>query len=277
MGDSESGRGALYADVKEIGGYDHFLIDEPFSPEKYVRAIKFMEDNGAAVGVIDSFSHEWEGPGGVCDLAAQAEERSGVPGLHNWNKPKQAHKLVMLAMLRAKIPLIVCLRAKFKTRQARENGKTKIVKDDYTSPLQSEDFLFECTIHGEVLPNHAFHLTKSSHPDLKKCFPVDQPLEIKHGQLVAKWCSGSMDIPAPAQKRTLDEVKTDAQRLADLKKELWKLLENILMGAHGEKGVKIVNQYCWDEIGMDPNQFVQMMNAEELSVIVDKVRRKQSK
>lgn len=116
VADSESGRASLYADVLP-GGFETFGIDAPFSPARYVEAIDAIEASGAAVGIIDSGSHEHEGPGGVLDMAMENEHRSGRAGLHNWKTPKFEHAKYVQRLLRIKIPIIICLRAKYKTRQ----------------------------------------------------------------------------------------------------------------------------------------------------------------
>jgi AAA domain len=190
MADSESGRGSLYADVLP-GGYDTLELGQPFSPARYIEAIDAVEQSGAAVGIIDSASHEWEGIGGVLDLATQNEERTGKAGLHCWKAPKLEHAKFMLRMLQSSIPWIVCLRAKYKSRQTKVDGKTQIVKDEATSPIQAEDFIFEMTCHMEILQNHTPIVTKCSHPALRACFPEDkkEPIAIKHGELLAAWCS----------------------------------------------------------------------------------------
>lgn len=204
MADSESGRGSLYADIPEIGGYETFDLAAPFSPTRYVQAIDAIEQAGAAIGIIDSGSHEWEGIGGVLDMAGEIEERSGKSGLHCWKTPKFEHAKFVQRLLRTKIPLIVCLRAKYKSRQKKDDkGKTIIVKDDTTSPIQAEDFIFEATCHAEILPNHSIILTKCSHPSLRDCFPKDrtEPIAIKHGEALAKWCASPGTSPAaPASK-----------------------------------------------------------------------------
>lgn len=214
--DSESGRGSLYADVLP-GGYEVIEIGPPFSPSRYIEAIEAVEKSGAAIGVIDSASHEWEGEGGVCDMAAQIEAKSGK-GLHTWNKPKMEHGLFVRRLQRSTIPWVVCLRAKYKTRQLKVNGRTEIVKDECTSPIQAEDFIFEATCHAEILPDHSIRLTKCSHPALRECFPKTGPIEIKHGEAVAKWCN------APTVQKTDDPAKA-------LKSELWTLTKSI----HGAK------------------------------------------
>lgn len=208
MVDSESGRGSLYADVLP-GGYDTLELGQPFSPVRYIEAIDAVEQSGASVGIIDSASHEWEGIGGVLDMAAQNEERSGKAGLHCWKAPKLEHAKFMLRMLQSSIPWIVCLRAKYKSRQTKENGKTVIVKDEATSPIQAEDFIFEMTCHAEILQNHTIIVTKCSHPALRSCFPEDkkEPISIKHGELLAKWCSNPGGSTAqPSTKKAATET-----------------------------------------------------------------------
>lgn len=194
MIDSESGRGSLYADVIS-GGYETLELTGPFMPVRYIAAIEAVEKSGASIGIIDSASHEWEGIGGVLDMAGTNEEKSGRAGLHNWKTPKMEHAKFMLRMLQSSIPWIICLRAKYKTRQTKENGKTVIVKDDVTTPIQAEDFIFEMTAHCEILQNHEIRLTKCSHPELRKCFPDKGPIESRHGELLAGWCQASSAAP----------------------------------------------------------------------------------
>jgi hypothetical protein len=213
MGDSESGRGSLYADIVEIGGYETFDLAAPFTPARYVEAIDAIESAGAAIGILDSGSHEWEGISGVLDMAGEIEEKSGRPGLHCWKAPKFEHAKFVQRLLRTKIPFIVCLRAKYKSRQKKDDrGKTVIVKDEATSPIQAEDFIFEATCHAEILPNHSIVLTKCSHPGLRDCFPKDrtEPIGIKHGVALAKWCaSGGSETPTPTPpKQATEKTRT---------------------------------------------------------------------
>lgn len=227
--DSESGRGSLYSDVIP-SGYDTLELREPFSPARYIEAIQAVEATDAAVLVIDSASHEHEGIGGVLDMANENEVRSGKAGLHNWKVPKMEHAKFMLKMLQSKLPIIVCLRAKYKTRQAKgtvemaesgaisrnQVGKTVILKDEKTSPIAAEDFIFEMVAHMEILQDHSIVLTKVSHPSLRDCFPKDQtePISGKHGELLAAWCNAAgkpltnqaATPPAAAAKKVATEA-----------------------------------------------------------------------
>lgn len=240
VADSESGRASLYADVLE-GGFETFDLAAPFSPQRFCDAIDAIEQSGAAIGVIDSGSHEWEGTGGVNDLAMENEARSGRAGLHNWKTPKFEHAKFVQRLLRAKIPLIVCLRAKYKTRQKKDaNNKTVIVKDETTSPIQAEDFIFEATCHFEILQNHSIILTKCSHPSLRDCFPKDQttPITVEHGQKLAAWCNAAGKPAA---------IQTDKE-LAALKSKVWAMLQ-------AELGVKVTtedaNKFLWSKEILD--------------------------
>jgi len=219
--DTESRRGSLYADVIP-GGYSVLDFNAPFSPARFVSALQAVIDAGAKVVAIDSCSAEWEGMGGVLDIAAENEEKSGRAGLHNWKTPKFEHAKFVQFLLRSPIPVICCIRAKHKTKQKKdERGKTVIIKDDFTSALQDEAFTFEMTAHAEILQDHSIHLTKCSHPELQKCFPERGPLKIEHGAMIAQWC-------AAGGARKPETAHTAKQRL-------WKLTESI----HGGKPEKL--------------------------------------
>jgi len=216
--DTENRRGSFYSDVIP-GGFDTIHLGEPFSPVRYMEAMQSAEDGGADIIVVDSMSHEHEGIGGVLDMAADNEQRSGRSGLHNWKTPKMEHAKLMQRLMRSKVPVICCIRAKYKTRQVKENGKTAIVKDQFTSPIQAEDFIFEMTAHFEVMPDHTIHLTKCSHPSLKDCFPEDYktPINIDHGTSLAKWANGPGFTPAP--QKTASAAPADS--LTAAKTALW--------------------------------------------------------
>lgn len=235
VADSESRRASLYADVLP-GGFETFDLCAPFSPQRYIEAIDAIEESNASVGILDSGSHEWEGPHGVLDMAAEIEEKTGKTGLHCWKTPKFEHAKFVQRLLRIKIPIIVCLRAKYKSRQKKdERGKTIIVKDEATSPIQAEDFIFEATCHFEILPDHSINLTKASHPSLRECFPEKGPIAIKHGEMLAQWCQAPGKTVAPTA--TDKQAPRKLSPVDECKVRLWSLLESV---HHGEKGASSV-------------------------------------
>ncbi len=254
MVDSESGRGELYSDVIP-GGYDVLPLTEPFSPSRYIEAIQTVEKSGATIGIIDSASHEWEGIGGVLDMAGENESKSGRQGLHNWRVPKMEHAKFMLRLLQSSIPWIVCLRAKHKTRQGKdERGKTVIIKDDFTTPIQADDFIFEMTAHADILQDHSIRLTKCSHPSLRECFPTSGPITYAHGEALARWCnkasgpSTADDSKLKSAKARLwslyvppnKQPKTPEQMQADLM--TWKVIDNPLAEMTAEDFVPAIDR-----------------------------------
>lgn len=265
LGDTESGRGSLYADVLP-GGYDTIDIAPPFAPLKIIELIEMVEQN-ASIGILDSISHEWEGPGGVCDMADQIEQKSGKPGLHCWREPKTQHQQMMARFLRSSIPWIVCMRAKFKSRQIKEKGKTIIAKDEFTTPIQSEDCIYEMTIHAETLHNHHFHRTKEAHPELCKCFPEDGPIEIKHGALLAAWCRGPLN--APGEQST---PPASDSALKTLKRELWELTKE---KHQGNKAA--LNQFMWDENLMSDTETLEELPASRLAEVLAKTKERMNR
>jgi hypothetical protein len=265
MIDTESGRGSLYADVLP-GGYDVIELESPFSPERYIEALNCAAASGAGVVTVDSASHAWENIGGVLDMAAENEAKSGRAGLHNWKEPKLEHAKFLLAMLRFPLPLIVCLRAKYKTRQTKENGKTVIVKDNVTTPIQSEEFIFEMTAHAEILPDHSINLTKHSHPELKKCFPDKGPITIQHGEMIAQWCAAPKG-PGTATAQT--GKPAESPTLKALKKQLWDLTQPW----HGGLPEKL-NQHLWDEDLIDHSETSSTLTEAQLKTLVEKIKSK---
>src|SRR6185312_2708667 len=144
MIDAENGRGTLYEDDPTIraalpNGYSYVPITPPYTPARYVLAIKAMETAGVKVCVIDSSSHEWEGEGGCTDIA----ENNKLRGMPNWAMAKREHKKFLAYCLSSPMHIIFCLRAR---------DKVKIVKDDRgkeqfgsqgIQPVAEKNFVFE--------------------------------------------------------------------------------------------------------------------------------------
>ena len=257
LADSERGRGELYADVIP-GGYDVLPIEPPFTPANYIKVIEAIEAEKPAIGILDSGSHEWEGIGGVLDMAATNEERTGKAGLHNWKTPKFEHAKFMLRLMQSTIPWVICLRAKYKSRQTRdERGKTVIVKDEFTSPLQAEDFIFEMTVHGEILADHSFRLTKSSHPALLTCFPKDKPITSEHGKLLAQWCASG----------TNEKQVGGVVCVKELKAQLWAMTQHIHKG-----DLKTLEAWMVEKTLLGEGDTLATRTAEQLTHLIDNTR-----
>lgn len=141
---SENKRGRLYSNslVDNDGVVHRFLIGDlvaPFSPQRYIEAIQAFEKAGVEVLVIDSVSHEFEGIGGLEDIA-----NAGNPRNPAWNKAKAEHKRFMNALLQSPLHIIACMRAREKVKLVKRDGKTEY-ESQGVLPIQEKNFCFELT------------------------------------------------------------------------------------------------------------------------------------
>jgi hypothetical protein len=223
--ETESGRGEAYVDDIP-GGYDVIPLGAPFSPERYGEAISLAEREGADALVIDSASHEWEGIGGVCDMAHENAHPSepGVrpkKGMLVWQKPKTDHnKLFVGRLLQTSIPLvIVCMRAKYPMRQAMVRGKMDWVRSDSLSPKQSEDILYELMAHAWLDGNHCMRVTKATPMSIRSALVDGERVSIETGRRLAEWSKGAGAPAASTQSASVGSVLADidaAETIADL-------------------------------------------------------------
>lgn len=224
MIETEAGRGEVFADELP-GGYDVISLREEFSPRTYGEAIAAAEKGGAGALIIDSASSEWEGIGGVLDMAAKNQE-NGKKGPLVWQRPKIDHqKHFMGRLMQTPIDLvIVCMRAKYpmEERFNPRKGKKEWVRSETLAPKQSEDILYEMMVHGWIDREHRFQGTKYTREDLREVIPTGQPISIATGEAFAKWAAGSSGAglnnnPAGDQAPGVLARIAAAQSLPDLK------------------------------------------------------------
>lgn len=255
MLDTENGRGSIFADLIP-GGYLVVEMGEPFSPERYEEAIAAIETQ-ADILVIDSMSHEWGGEGGVLDM--QEAELTRMAGdnwskresckMASWIKPKMAHKHFVNRLLRSSLPVICCLRGEEKTRMEKgQDGKNKVITDDFSSPLADPRFIFEMLINFETIAKDGAGgyviARKITHPQVAKIIPgPNEQIGVRHGELLAAWCKGTSEVPVASpvdvSKRP---TKGSISPLARLKKQLWTITAKIHLDDPGR-----LEQWLWDE------------------------------
>lgn len=227
MADTEGGRGELFADVEEIGGYDYLEIRPPFTPAAYIDAIETFEKSGVECGVIDSMSHVWEGEGGVIDQARANEARTGKAGLHNWNKPKQDLNRLVLKIMQTRVHLLIGLRAKRKSHQLEvvefNKKKTKVVKDGFYSPKMDEDFISELLFNAEIIglddargPKHSLIVHKVTHPKVAEFFKDGVIPTLRTGELFRAWAKNSaFKVSAADAKPAAEVLRKEAPTIED--------------------------------------------------------------
>lgn len=201
--DTESGRALHYADDFD---FLHADLAPPYSPERYWEAIKAAAAIDPPVIVVDSFSHEHAGEGGVLDmheaeLARMAgddwKKREAVK-FAAWVKPKREHKLLIQRLLQLRVHLIVCLRAEEKVDIVKdEKGKAQVVPKRTLAghvgwiPVCGKELPYELGLSLVVTPDAPGVAKPIKLPEhLKPLVPLDRPLDERVGRSLAEWAAG---------------------------------------------------------------------------------------
>jgi hypothetical protein len=161
-------------------------------PARFIEGIQAAEAAGAEVVIIDSFSHEYDGVGGIMDWADRLASE-GVKSPGNWKEPKGAHKKLMNALLQCRASIIFCLRADEKIEILRENNKT-VVRPLGWMPICEKRFMFEMTASFTLTPDRPgiphFDLPHKLQQQHRSMFSDREPIGEESGRLLATWASG---------------------------------------------------------------------------------------
>lgn len=211
MVDTEARRGLHYADRFQ---FRHLAFGAPFSPLDYLEAIEHCVKKGAKVMIVDSMSHEHEGPGGVLEWHDRELQRMGGDEKNSfraWATPKAARRRLINSILQMPCNFIFCFRAKEKSKPERDDkGKSSLVELGFM-PIAGEEFVFEMATCALLLPNAGGVPTWQSDyrgermmiklPDqFAGLFGKDEPLSEDMGERMAKWAAGGV-TEQRAQKR----------------------------------------------------------------------------
>jgi hypothetical protein len=208
--DTERKRALHYADEFD---FLHAELDAPFTPARYGEAMEEAVKLAPAVIVVDSFTHEWAGEGGVLDMQQAEFERMGAKEgarFASWIKPKGEHKaLVNDVVLRMPCHLILCLRAEDKIEiidDPDKPGKKKIVEKRTLAghkgwiPVTGKDVPYELTVSLVVTPDKpGVPQPIKLQEQHRALVPLDRPLDEETGARLAAWASGAGPSPSPSE------------------------------------------------------------------------------
>lgn len=209
--DTENRRMSLNADILP-GGAKFRTIDfyAPFSPERYIAAIEAACKAGAEVIVIDSVSHEWEGPGGCQEIAAATK-------FPDWKRAKAEHKRFMTYMLQCPAHIIACTRAREKTDFTDTKNPVKLG----IQPIQEHNFSYEAT--ASLMMHDQGHKQ-----DVLKC-PSDLQeilgrgagyITADDGQALRDWVDGAAKVD-PKVEQARGTLLNMAERGVDALRRAW--------------------------------------------------------
>jgi len=237
--DTEAGRSLHYApkpgekgDNKTTFDFLHLDFQPPFTPDRYIKAIRVCEDAGMDVILIDSMSHEWAGEGGCADMQlAEAtrmatdrktgevqEWRIEAMTAPAWKKPKAMHQHMMSRLIQTRTHLIFCLRAQEKIKIVKKaNGPgTEIVPIGF-QPICEKSFMFELSGSMVLSPENPgapdYNLPHKLNADLQRIFPDGKCIGPDAGARLRQWADTGADRPPPQPIRaTTPDHRPNADR-----------------------------------------------------------------
>lgn len=227
--DTEQRRSLHYSDKFK---FKHVPFGEPFGALDYREVLRYCKKQGAGVVIIDSASHEHDGPGGMLEQhEAELTRMAGATDYAKrermtmlaWQKPKQARrKLITAITTELNMPVIFCFRAKATTKPMKDKadgGKLKPVEMGYMA-IAGEEWLFEMALNALFLPaaegRPTWHSDKPGEraviklpAQFKYLDAGDDQLDEEVGRKLAVWAKGS--APAATEPQTAKPKSPDPQ------------------------------------------------------------------
>jgi len=204
--DTEGGR-TLH--LKQDFDFDANVMDPPFRPDRFADAARAAEEAGFDALLIDSFSMEWVGIGGVLDwqeneiqrMAGDDWKKRERVKMASWIKPKSAHKAMVYSLLQRRIPIIFSIRGEESVKPGENPGDkpTKVFKS-----ICSQSFPFEVTVSFRLASDRKGYIDLSDPKAWKMegahqaIFRDGDRIGEEHGAALAAWARGEgASAPAP--------------------------------------------------------------------------------
>ena len=254
--DTEARRMLHYADMFT---FKHVPFQAPFGALDYLEALRFCVKQGGKVIIVDSQSHEHEGPGGLLDfhekeldrLAGDDYAKRERVKMLAWQKPKAARRKLINGMMQMEANFIFCFRSKTTAKPVKVNGKTEVVQQGFM-PIAGDEFVFEQTVNCLLLPGAGGVPSWQSEyigerqmmklpEQFRAIFGESKPLDENIGRQLAEWAKGAS---SKAKQQTADNDFGDedaTDRINAIDKEL---------AAAAEKGWAALKA-AWDQLAED--------------------------
>ncbi len=235
--DTEQRRSLHYADRFK---FKHVDFQAPYGSLDYLEALRYCKKQGAGVVVIDSASHEHDGPGGLLEqheaeldrLAGNDRAKRERVSMLAWAKPKQARrKLITAITTELAMPVLFCFRAKTGTKPPKSGSENKNPIEMGFTSIGADEWLFELAVNFLFMPmSDGVPTWMSQLPGERlaiKCptqfswikdhnGPVDESI----GERLAKWAKGDTAPPKaspPAERfEARDTAPEDGDPYAEL-------------------------------------------------------------
>lgn len=191
--DSENGSADLYA---HLGQYNVLPLQDNFTPETYVEAIRVCEQAGMEVIIIDSISQCWDN---------LLEYHANLPGnsFTNWQKITPRMNAFMQKILQSNSHIVCTMRCKQDYVLNEKNGKMVPEKVGLKAVMR-DGVDYEFTIVFDINMKHQALASK----DRTSLF-IGKPeftITAETGKKILEWCDDGVNVDTIRQK--IQEVST---------------------------------------------------------------------
>lgn len=182
--DTEHGSASLYSDKFN---FDVLEIKAPYTPEKYVDAMRAAEAEGYEVIVLDSISHEWNGEGGCLDIVSNI----GGNSFTAWKQVTPRHDKFIGAILASNAHIVATMRSKTEYIMSQGEGSKSKVEKKGMAPIQRDQVDYEFTTVFDLNQNHYANTTK----DRTGIFVgKDFPITAETGKALLDWLNSGVSL-----------------------------------------------------------------------------------
>lgn len=223
--DTEHNSASLYASDHD---FDAMNLEPPYTPERFVEAVKMAESAKYDILILDSITHEWSGKGGCLELVDEVA-RSKFRGntWSAWNDITPRHRAFLDCILRSPLHIIVTMRSKTETAQVEENNKKKVVKLGMKAE-QRDGFEYEMTTVLDIV--HDGHFANAS-KDRTGLFGGDPHIITRQtGEILRKWLESGADEVRPTMEIQIKACQTGREvvllwnELSEIEQQKYKAL-----------------------------------------------------
>jgi hypothetical protein len=234
--DSEAKRAKHYLYDKDLNPkgfhFRHIEITAPFSPKKYLAAIKFCKQQGASIVIIDSMTHEHSGEGGYLQIVDkwlekkypgdQAKQDANYWRAFNSSGASEERKALNDGILHMGINAIFCYRGNDKQKPAGNGQMQKTgMQPETTSNLIYEMvqcFLLMPGSDGKPIfkpETNAEKLMVKTPEQFRGWFTDGMQLNEDVGQKIATWASGKKSSPSVEAKQVVTQETQASIKITD--------------------------------------------------------------
>ena len=180
--DTERGSASLYSDKFD---FDVVELSPPYTPERYIEVVEAAQKAGYDILIIDSMTHEWNGPGGCLELneqIARTKFRGNVWSA--WNETTPRHRKFVDSILAANLHIIATMRSKTETIQTENGAGKKVVQKVGMKTEQRDGMDYEFTV---VLDLTVDGHTALASKDRTRLFNDPFVITEDTGRMLANW------------------------------------------------------------------------------------------